>query len=135
MVRSIDLARHQHRAVEEERRPAVLDDVGPRPGERLAAGRGQLGRVVPGEAEPAPGPEPRMDQDRQAPAPEGPGDALHPGHVVEMPVAEHDRLDVPKREAQPAHVLHHAGRRDAGVEEQRVPASLFSTRTSAEKAP
>ena len=43
--RAIDLARHEHRPVEQERRLSFLDDLEARALERGAAGRGQLGRA------------------------------------------------------------------------------------------
>ena len=46
-------------------------------------------------------------------------DSLHPGDVVPVTVAEHDRLDLSRRDLEPAHVLDDTGRRDAGVEEDR----------------
>jgi hypothetical protein len=46
-------------------------------------------------------------------------DSLHPGDVVPVTVAEHDRLDVSRQDLEPAHVLDDTGRRHACVEEDR----------------
>ena len=117
--RAVHFSGDQHRPVEQERRLALLDDREPHPLERRPARRRQLGRIEPREAHPAPVPELGMDHHRQLRASERSDQPLHPGHVVPVSVAEHDHLDVGRRDPEPAHVLDHPVRRHAGVEQQR----------------
>ena len=60
-----------------------------------------------------------MDEHWEVATSELPRDPLHPGDVVPVAVAEHDRLDLSRRELEPAHVLDNTVRRDAGIEEDR----------------
>ena len=60
-----------------------------------------------------------MDYDREPGATKHPRESLHPGDVIPMAVAEHDHLDLPGVDAQPAHVLDHPVPGHAGVEQER----------------
>src|SRR4029079_7920187 len=62
--RAIDLARHDYRAVEQERRLSFLDDLESRALQRRAAGRGQLGRIEAGDRYAPTPPEVRVYQHR-----------------------------------------------------------------------
>ena len=60
--RAIDLARHEHRAVEQERRLLVLDDLEARALECGTAGRGQLGRLEARDRDSPTSPEVGVDE-------------------------------------------------------------------------
>jgi hypothetical protein len=60
-------------------------------------------------------PEVRMEQDRQLPDPEPLDQPVQPGHMVEVPMAEHDRLERVRRDAQPVEVLDQTERADTSV--------------------
>ena len=62
-------------------------------------------------------PEVRVQQHRQVPGAEPPGQAVQAHHVVEVAVAEHDRLERVRRDRQPVEVADQPVRGDAGVEE------------------
>ena len=117
--RTVDLTGDQRRAVQQEGRLPSLDDLEPHSLERRATRRGQLRGLEPGKADATPVPELGMDHHGQAGASQHARQAFHPRDVIPVTVAEHDHLDVGGGEAEPAHVLDHSVRRDAGIEQQR----------------
>jgi hypothetical protein len=86
----------------------------------------QLPRLPAGQRDPPPVPELRVHQHRQVSAPaERPAEPVQAGGVVEVTVRADHRLDRVRRELEPAHVLDHAVRADAGVEQQPVHAAVL----------
>ena len=113
---AIDLAGHQQHPVQQERGLALLDDGETGALDGGAARRRQLEHPVRTGDAPA-GPEVGVQQDRH-PAPTEPaGQPLQPHHVVEVAVAEHDRLEAVRSQSQPVQVGHYPVRGDAGVEQ------------------
>src|SRR5918994_3926167 len=112
----------EHRSVEEERRPAVLDDVEARVLECPATGGGQFERISTRDRDPPPGPELRVDEHGQSGGAEPIDQARQPGGVVEVAVAAHDHLDVTRVSAESPQVVHAAVGSEAGVEQQSVDA-------------
>ncbi len=96
-----------------------LDDLEARALECGAAGRRQLGRLEARDGDAPASPEGGVDEYGKVPSSELLRDSLHPGDVVPVTVAEHDRLDVSRQDLEPAHVLDDTGRRHARVEEDR----------------
>ncbi len=70
--RAIDVAGDQHRASEQERGLALLNDREPHPFNRRPAGRGQLGQIEPRKAQSASAPEIWMNHHRQGGTPKNP---------------------------------------------------------------
>src|SRR5512133_1330652 len=56
-----------------------------------------------------------MEQDRQLAPPDALDQPVQPGHVVEVPMAEHNRLERVRRDAQPVEALDQTERADTGV--------------------
>jgi hypothetical protein len=111
------LAGDQHRAVEQQRRLLVLDDLEPGSGQRPLAQRGQLDGVRPRQVDPPPGPQPGVDDDREVAPAHRPDQPVEAGGVVEVAVAQHHDLDVGRVDAETAHVADHAVGGHAGVEQ------------------
>jgi hypothetical protein len=103
--RPVHLAGHQQGPIEQEGRLPLLDDLEAGSLECAAARRGQLDGVAARQGHPAATPESGMDQDRHLRAPQLLDDAVHPGGVVPVAVAQDDGVDVARREAEAAHVL------------------------------
>ena len=114
--RAVDLSRHEHGAVEQERGLPFLDDLEAGARQGGAAGRGQLGRVESRNRDAAATPEVGVDQYRKIASSELLRESLHPGDVVPVTVAQDNCLDVSRQDLQPAHVLGHSGRRHTCVE-------------------
>ena len=93
----IDLAGHEQRAVEQERGLAPLGDLEAGAFERVPARGRDQHRLAARERDPSPVPGLRVEEDGQLVRPELPDQPLHPAHVVEVAVAEHDRLDIARR--------------------------------------
>jgi len=115
--RPVDLAGHQQRAVEQKRGLALLDDLEARPLERALARRRQLDGITAGQRQPATAPELGMDEDGNVGPAELPDQPVHPGGVIPVTVAQHDHVDVARRDLQPAHVLDQAVRCPSGIEQ------------------
>ena len=99
---------------------ASLDHLEPlgldgRPGERR-----QLERRAVGDHEAARTPHHGVDDHRQARTSSKPGQPFESAGVIEVAMAEDDRLDRARVDLQPLHVVGHAVARDARVEEHAV---------------
>src|SRR3972149_6673494 len=108
----------QRLVVQEERGLSLLDDLEAGADQRRLAGGGKLYRLTAGDEDAAAAPELRVDDHRQVGPPEGAGEAIEAGGVVEVAVAEDDDLDVLGRQAEPAHVFDEPVGSEAGVEQQ-----------------
>jgi hypothetical protein len=115
--RAVDLAGHQERAVEQERRLLALDHVEAGSVESAPARGRQLDRLAAGERHPAAAPELGMEDDGQVGSAQFGREPVHSRGVVPVPVAEHDDVDVVPGELETAHVLDQAVRCDPGVEQ------------------
>ena len=131
---AIDLARHEQGAVEQEARLALLDDLEACALERALARRGQLDRLAARERDAPPRPELGMDQHRHAGAAERADEPVHARRVVPVPVAEDDDVDVGRVDPEPAHVVHEAVRRPAGVEQNARVATVLRDRDECREA-
>src|SRR5436305_7041017 len=118
--RSIDLPRNEQRAVEQERRIAPLHDLEARPFKRTSARGRDPHRIAARKRNPPPIPGLRMQEHRQIGSSELANESLHPADMVEVAVAQDDRLDVMRRHLQSPHVLNEAIWRDPGVEQDAM---------------
>jgi hypothetical protein len=116
----VDLASDQHAVIEQEVRPALLDDREACALQCLAADGRQLDRIPAGDDQAAAIPEIGVDEHRQARPPHSADEAVQAGGVIGVAVAEHDDLHVARVQAQPAHVGHQRVRAQPGIEQDPV---------------
>src|SRR6185312_15186676 len=114
---AVNLTGDQHRAVEQERRLPLLDDVEPGVLQRAAAGGRKQNRLATGNGQTALRPELGMDDHRHVAAAEPVHQTRQSGRVVEVAVTADNYLDVVDVPAEAPQVLDAAVRREAGVEQ------------------
>ena len=115
--RAVDLARHEHAAVDEQGRLPPLDHLEALRLQRAPAQGRQLEAVGARKGEPAARPDQRVHGHGQTAA--AARETGQPSGMVEVAVTQDDALHLAEVDSEPVGVVGHAVGRDAGVEQQR----------------